>query len=75
MRKAMSTHVWLRNYAGDLLHDPKVDFLRMMIHFTNQKALFLRDKGISEVERERAYDRALVASLSSTGPAYTQGHK
>jgi hypothetical protein len=35
---------------------PNVDFHHMMSHFVNQVALYWRDKRISEVVRERAYD-------------------
>jgi hypothetical protein len=35
---------------------PNVDFHHMMSHFINQVALYWRDKRISEVVRERAYD-------------------
>jgi hypothetical protein len=35
---------------------PNVDFHHMMGHFVNQVALYWRDKRISEVVRERAYD-------------------
>ena len=35
---------------------PNVDFHHLMSHFINQVALYWRDKRISEVVRERAYD-------------------
>jgi hypothetical protein len=35
---------------------PNVDFHQMFSHFVNQVALFWRDKRISDVVRERAYD-------------------
>jgi hypothetical protein len=35
---------------------PNVDFHHMLSHFINQVALYWRDKRISEVVRERAYD-------------------
>jgi hypothetical protein len=35
---------------------PNVDFHHMLSHFVNQVALYWRDKRISEVVRERAYD-------------------
>lgn len=35
---------------------PNIDFHRMYGHFVNQVALFWRDKRISDVVRERAYD-------------------
>jgi hypothetical protein len=42
--------------TGSANSRPNVDFHRLFVHFSNQVALFWRDKRISDVIRARAYD-------------------
>ena len=51
---------------------PNTDFHKLFAHFINQVTLFWRDKRISDVIRERAYDPELrLASPSSAAPGST----
>lgn len=59
LRERLAAYRRAFGYGGSSLPtgaSPNTDFHRMFGHFVNQVALFWRDKRISDVVRERAYD-------------------